>query len=158
MRFLFCIFVITFFAGASGAQERFRDWTLVQAEAGCAATISVGLAQGSTGLLTVGLLPRRGAGDFPAVITVRVPVGAALTEPLSYAHPGETAAVPLAWQACDARTCLATGGVSSAELAKLQRGRRVFMAYRPLPGSRSLIVPVSLLGVTAAWQRVLECR
>lgn len=138
-------------------QDTYRDWVVAEGPAGCVATITLGLGAPETGLLTLSLLPRQGGGEVPAVMGVRVPVGAALTEPLSYVHPGDDRAIALAWQTCDARTCLATGGVSAEELARLKAGRRIFVAFRPDPDSRALIVPVSLLGTTRAWGRVESC-
>jgi len=62
-----------------------------------------------------------------------------------------------AWQYCTPETCVASGGVSEAELNKLRAGRRVFLGFVPLPGSAPLITPVSLLGITRAWNAVQDC-
>lgn len=63
----------------------------------------------------------------------------------------------LAWQSCDAETCLASGGTGPQKLARLQRGRRILLGFRPLPSSRPLVVPVSLMGITRAWAAVQDC-
>lgn len=148
-------------AGTAAAQapEVFRDWEVVRGPAGCIAATSVGLRDPASGLATVALVPRAGdAGDAPAVMTVRVPLGAHLASGIAYSHPGDAgAAVGLVWQSCDAQTCLASGGVSAAEMTRLLAGRRILLGFRPLPGARALVVPVSLLGVTAAWTRVRAC-
>jgi invasion protein IalB len=145
-------------AAAEPERERIRDWQVLRAAEGCVATTSVGLRAAGTGLVTLALLPRpRAAGGAPAVMTVRVPLGAHLASGIAYTHPGETEAVGLAWQSCDAETCLASGGIGPEELGRLQRGRRILLGFRPLPSSRPLVVPVSLMGVTRAWAAVQDC-
>lgn len=141
---------------AQGAEDSFRDWSVARGEAGCVAIISVGLREAQSGLLTVALLPRDDD-ETPAVMTVRVPLGAALDQPLSYTYPRGDEAVGLQWQTCNDRTCLASGPVSAAELDRLKRANRVFFGFQPLPGARPLIVPVSLLGVTGAWEAAQAC-
>lgn len=144
---------------AAEALETFRDWQVLRGDDDCVATISLGLRAPSSGLVTVALFPRQDeSGEVPAVMTVRVPLGVHLASGIAYTHPGdEGAAIGLAWQSCDAETCMASGGVPAAELARLQAGRRILIGFRPLPESRPLVVPVSLMGVTAAWERVLAC-
>ena len=155
------VLALALLAGAASAapeRERIRDWEVIRGAEGCVATTSVGLRAAGSGLVTVALLPRPGAqGGAPAVMTVRVPLGAHLASGIAYTHPGQTAAVGLAWQSCDAETCLASGGIGPEELGRLQRGRRILLGFRPLPSSRPLVVPVSLMGVTRAWAAVQDC-
>lgn len=144
------------------SQQNFRDWTVVSgtdAGKGCFATTSVGLKSPSSGLATVALyrLPQM-QDDTVAVMTARVPLGASLSAGIAYLHPNGSEAVGLAWQYCDDQTCLASGGVTAPELARLQKGTRLFLGFTPLPASRSLIVPVSLLGFTASWSALAKCQ
>lgn len=136
---------------------RHRDWQLVRSPDGsCIASATFGLRAADTGLLTVSLLPDV-SGDAAAVMTARVPLGAAIDTPLAYSRPTGPEAVGLAWQSCDAQTCLAMTALDATELDRLKRGLRVFFAFRPLPGVSPLIVPVSLLGLTRAWAGVQDC-
>ncbi|MDN5786648.1 invasion associated locus B family protein [Pseudorhodobacter sp.] len=139
--------------------QSFSDWRVVQGDAGCVATIDIGLRAPSSGLATIAILLRHGAGQkaVPAVMTLRVPVGVALAEPPAYVHAGASDAVGLAWQSCSKRSCMASGGVSAAEMDRLKKGRRIFVAFRPLKDARPLIVPVSLLGVTRALEVLDDC-
>lgn len=142
------------------SQQNFRDWTVIQgpkAGAGCLSTITVGLKQPSSGLASVTIYPRKDVEDGSAVMTVRVPLGASLASGIAYLRGREAEAVGLAWQYCDERTCLASGTISAAEVQRFQKGRRIYLGFTPLPGSRSLILPVSLLGFTASWRAVQAC-
>jgi invasion protein IalB len=140
---------------------RHRDWQVVRdGNGGCLAATTAGLAAGKTGLLTLSLLPlpdQTGARTAGALMSARVPLGVSLTEPLAYSRAQTSEAVGLAWQRCDAETCLAMAPISAEELARLKRGRRVLFAFRPLRGSKPLIVPVSLMGLTRAWGAVTDC-
>lgn len=139
------------------AQDRYRDWQVTHGPSGCVATVGVGLRSPASGLVTIAVFPRGDGGDVPAVMTMRVPLGVHLASGIAYSHPDSPEAVGLAWQSCDAETCLASGGVSAGELTRLKAGLRIFVAFRPLPESRALIVPVSLLGFTRAWDAVQSC-
>lgn len=138
-----------------------KDWTLVKGNdgEGCFATISVGLKSVRSGLVTVSLFPRNQSegSDVPAVMSVQVPLGARLPSGIAYTHRRDNTAVGLAWQYCTDRTCVASGGVSSEELTKLKRGARIYLGFVPLPGSASLVVPVSLQGITKVWNEVQAC-
>lgn len=90
-------------------------------------------------------------------MTARVPLGASLASGIAYLHVQGDEAVGLAWQYCDAQTCLASGGTSAAELGRLKKGTRIYLGFTPLPGSRALIVPVSLLGFTKSWAALESC-
>lgn len=136
-----------------------RDWSVVQGTGGqgCFATLSVGLKAPSSGLATLSIFARQGGGDTPAVMSVQVPLGASLPQGIAYTHAGGSEAVGLAWQYCTPETCVASGGISQDELQRLKDGRRVFLGFVPLPGSAPLVVPVSLLGITRAWEAVQDC-
>ena len=136
--------------------ETHRDWSVLRGEGGCVATTSVGLKAGASGLATMALYDRKDE-QVPATVTVRVPLGADLASQIAYTHANRNDAVGLNWQYCDDRSCLATGTVSSDELSRLKRGNRVYLAFRPLPGARSLVLPVSLMGFTRSWTTVQDC-
>lgn len=136
----------------------YRDWQVVRDGDGrCIASTTVGLREADSGLVTVSLM-RAGQGDAAALMSARVPLGAALDQPLAYTWRSGPTAQGLEWQSCDSDTCLALAPLDADELERLKRGRRVFFAFRPLPGARPLIVPVSLLGLTRAWAEVQDCR
>ena len=139
--------------------DTMRDWTVVRGTSGqgCFATMSVGLKAPSSGLATVSLFKRAADDGAPAVMTIQVPLGASLPDGIAYTHSSSGEAIGLAWQYCTPETCVASGGVSEAELNKLRAGRRVFLGFVPLPGSAPLITPVSLLGITRAWNAVQDC-
>lgn len=151
-------------AGAAGAdltQQNYRDWTVIKGQqpaAGCLSTISVGLKQPNSGLASIAIYPLTDAQSGAAVMTVRVPLGASLASGIAYLHRSEEEAVGLAWQYCDQRTCLASGTLSADEIGRFKRGRRIYLGFTPLPGSRSLILPVSLLGFTASWAALETCQ
>lgn len=144
---------------APAAAESFRDWTLHRGPAGCVVATEVRLADSGTPLLTLGLAPVATAAgtDRPVRISLRVPVGAWLPDGIAYAHPGDATAIGLAWQFCDAASCLATGTLSAAALARLQAGREIIVAFRPLRESPPLAAPVSLMGLTRAWSALQDC-
>lgn len=147
-------------AGLTHAQT-FRDWTTLSSGGGgpCIAQTRILLAGRATPLVTMSILSRKGADaeTVPATVTLRVPVGVSLVSGIAYRHKGAAQAVGLAWQFCDHETCVASGGVSRDELERLKAALSIEVAYRPLPGSRPLAVPVSLLGFTRAWQAVRAC-
>lgn len=136
-----------------------HDWTLITSEDGkaCFATISVGLKSVSSGLLTLSLYPRKQGGTVPAVMTAQVPLGASLPSGIAYTHRNSSEAAGMAWQYCTDRTCVASGGVSETELKRLKAGTQIYVGFVPLPGSASLVVPVSLLGITKVWDQVQAC-
>ena len=140
-------------------EQRFRDWQVLrQVETGkCAISISVGLAQTNSGLATINIIKRQNDEGVPAVMTIKVPLGVSLRSGLAYSHSGTSETVGLAWQYCTPNTCLASGGISSAEIANLKKDREIFLAFQPLPNSRPIIVPVSLLGFTKAWRALQSC-
>lgn len=163
MKPLIILLTLCAYATSAAAQsfetQDIRDWTVVRGGdgAGCFATVSVGLKAPSSGLATLSLFPRRAEAGAPAVLSVQVPLGASLPDGIAYTYRSGSEAVGLAWQYCTERTCVASGGVSAAELDRLKRGRRIFLGFVPLPGSAAVITPVSLLGITKAWAEVQAC-
>ena len=154
-------FVVAILPLPSVAQEieiaRHADWQTVRGGDGtCLASATFGLRQADTGLLTVALLPDA-TSEARAVMTARVPLGAALDTPLAYSWPTGPEATGLAWQSCDSDTCLAMATIDAEEVDRLKRGLRVFFAFRPLPDVAPLIVPVSLIGLTRAWNEAQDC-
>jgi len=136
---------------------RHLDWQVVQDVAGrCVASTSVGLRSDDSGLVTVTML-RDAADPTAAVMTARAPLGAALDHPLAVTWSSGQVAVGLDWQSCDDKTCLAMMPVPAVEMDRLKRRQRVYFAVRPLPGVTPLIVPVSLMGLTRAWNDVQAC-
>jgi len=137
---------------------RHIDWQVVKDMAGrCVASTTVGLRSADSGLVTLTMLPDT-ADRTAAVMTARVPLGVALDQPLAFTWSTGQVAVGLDWQSCDDKTCLAMTPVPPAELERLKRRERVFIAFRPLPDVTPLIVPVSLMGLTRAWAEVQACR
>ncbi|WP_407495971.1 invasion associated locus B family protein [Pseudooceanicola sp. MF1-13] len=153
---LIALLVLTASAAPAQEAEAYRDWSVLRSDQGCLASLSVGLKTADSGLATVSLY-RRLETETPAIVTVRVPLGVDLTGGIAYTHPGREDAVGLAWQYCDDATCLASGALNGAEITRLQKGTRVYLGFRPLPGARMLVVPVSLLGFTRAWDAVQAC-
>lgn len=153
---LFIWLVMMAFPAAAQDVRSYRDWQVLQSDQGCLATLSVGLKQAQSGLATLSLYPRLEP-DTPAILTVRVPLGVDLTGGIAYTHPRRDDAVGLAWQYCGEDTCLASGVLNGDEIARLQKGSRVYLGFRPLPGAKMLVLPVSLLGFTRAWQDVQAC-
>lgn len=139
--------------------QQFRDWQLLRQTGTeqCAISISVGLKQSNSGLVILNVLKRENTGGFPAIMTVKVPLGVNLAAGLAYTYPNSVETVGFAWQYCSEATCLASGGISGAELGNLKKESQIFMAFQPLPNSRPLIVPVSLLGFTKAWNTLQKC-
>ena len=139
----------------------FDDWQVVQQGQlkSCFMLTEVVSAQSKVPLVAVQLQIRKDQldSDFPATIGARVPLGASLKSGVAYRHTRQTTAVGLSWQYCDQSICLATGGVSQDELARLKRSRKIEVGYQPLPNSRTISVPVSLLGFTKAWEHLLTC-
>ena len=150
MRVIACLFILL---AQPAAAQTFRDWQVVQGGSGCVATVSIGLAEPQSGLATLAAFPR----EDGAVVTARVPVGADLSTEIAYSHPGRRDAVGLTWQSCDGATCLAAGAITAAEIDRFKAGSEIYLAFRPLPGSRPLIAPVSLMGFTRAWRALETC-
>lgn len=156
--------------------QTFRDWQLLKFGAGgdtpadepgsCQLRYSAALRQGGSNLLTVDLVPRKAGqteetSDTPFVIVARVPLGASLVSGIAYRHTDQRAdsniAQALVWQYCTATQCLASTGISAEEVNRMRAGRAMEVAFRPLPNSRPLAVPVSLLGISAALNALDDC-
>ena len=98
------------------------------------------------------------AGDDGVRLRVKVPTGAYLPDGIAYRHaPPSKRGIGLEWQDCDAERCTAEVNLSQDEMALLKRGREIVFGYRPLPNSPVLNVPLSLMGLTAAWRDVERC-
>ncbi|MCC5985713.1 MAG: invasion associated locus B family protein [Rhodobacteraceae bacterium] len=142
-----------FMAGTAPAQE-FRDWTLDRD--GNACTVSTRVLLRSTGTLLVAVsLSARGAEG--ALMAVEVPVGASLRDRVAYIHGPGTPERALEWQFCTPDTCLAVAELDQAALHALKRGTRITVGFRPLPSSPVLAAPVSLMGLTRAWEALAAC-
>ncbi len=143
--------------------ERFRDWQVVYVgesgnpgqTAGCFASHS-SVVKGETTVLATINLYRNGRTQAPVAI-VKVPTGVSLVSGIAWRHTASGDVVSLEWQYCTPETCLARITLSADEVARLKAGREFELAYRPLPGSRILSVPVSLLGFTRAYERLEAC-
>lgn len=136
------------------AAERFRDWRLVAGEDGSDCLLIQALLSQRTGtMLAQVVLQTQGA---EPILAFRVPTGASLVSGIGYRIDGGEARAA-EWIFCDPELCLAVRGLAQSELAELQRGRELTLAFRPLRGSPALNLPVSLLGVSAGWQALLRC-
>lgn len=99
------------------------------------------------------VLQREGSGT---TLAARVPTGASLVAGIGYRVDGG-AVHTLDWMHCDAAYCLAVRPLSDPERSALLRGREMYLGFRPLPDSRALQLPVSLMGVTAGWNALDDC-
>lgn len=145
------------------AQETktFSDWQVVaqEGEDRCFMAISVLSKKADIPLASINVFRRKTVEneEIPAIMTIKVPLGVSLTSGVAYQHVASQEAVGFAWQYCNQSICMASGGVSLDELANLKKRNRIELGYRPLPGSKSLVIPVSLRGFTAAWNELLKC-
>lgn len=136
-----------------------RDWSVVRVGDGdCLATQQVhGRRTGA--LLVEAVLSQPVAVGARVVLALRVPNGVHLPDGIAYRHAASDAvAVGFEWQQCTALRCTAVASISDIEFGRLLRGRQIVVGYRPLPDARLLNVPVSLLGLTAAWREVSACQ
>lgn len=135
-----------------------RDWTVVgDGDGGCLLTQSV-YGKRTGALLVQAVLDDAGGNDGAVVLALRVPTGVRLADGIAYRHSaGDRVGVGLEWQSCDAERCTAMARLSAAEFARLRRGSEIIVGYRPLPESRFLNVPLSLMGLTAAWRQKQAC-
>ncbi len=142
-------------AEAAPEARRFGDWTLLRAGEGRCLLHYRALERNSG--LVLGDLFLLPAGEGEAVLSLRVPVGAALSTPAFYRHPSREAVVPLEWQSCDSRQCLAQVRVTAPELARLRAGARVELSFTPVPGAARLTFPISLSGITRGLAAIDAC-
>jgi len=136
------------------AAERFRDWRLVAGESGADCLLIQSLLSQRTGTMLAQVVLQ--AGDAGPILAFRVPTGASLVSGIGYRIDGGEARAA-EWITCDPELCLAVRDLAPAELAQLQRGRELTLAFRPLRDSPALNLPVSLLGVSAGWRALLRC-
>ncbi len=147
-------------AEAPAQSRRFGDWTLLRAGAGRCLLHYRALERNSKLVLgDIFLLPAAGGeGGGGAVLSLKVPVGAALSTPAFYRHPEREAVVPLEWQSCDTAQCLAQVRITAPELARLRAGAWIEISFTPVPGAPRLSYPVSLFGITAGLLAVEQCQ
>ncbi len=141
---------------APAKARRLGDWTLLRAGEGRCLLHYRALERRSE--LVLGDLFLLPVGEGEAVLSLKVPVGAALSTPAFYRHPARQAVVPLAWQSCDRDQCLAQVRVTAPELARLRAGVRIELSFTPVPGAARLTFPVSLDGITRGLRAVGECQ
>lgn len=145
--------------GATAVEARalHRDWEVVRLPGGAGCAVAQAVIGRRTGVVLAQLFLQPGP-ERGATLIARVPNGVHLPDGLAYRHSGAArTAVGLAWQSCDAERCSASGLLSRAELGRLLRGREIILGYRPMRGSAALNVPVSLMGLSAAWTAALGC-
>lgn len=134
-----------------------RDWTVVKLDGGCLATQQVHGRRTGAMLLEAVFSPS--GGDGTVAMALRVPTGVHLPDGIAYRHAAsDRVAVGLEWQQCTSSRCTAIALLSASEFGRMLRGREIIVGYRPLPRSRLLNLPLSLLGLTAAWRDVATCR
>lgn len=142
-------------SGAVSAKEQsFRDWQVSCPGDGRVCTLSTTtFAEDRTWLSTLRLQP--GAGHDPLPVQILVPPRVHLGSGLFVAVPGigERAAryIRCSQQACDARIEL-----GARDLSAWKRARAAQLLYRPSPTSPPIRFNVSLMGLTAAINEVLE--
>ena len=134
------------------AAQEFRDWRLVKATGECLLVQS--LVSRASGSLLVQVLLQREGGE--TTLALRVPTGVSLTSGIAY-RVGAGPLRALEWIYCAADLCLATRPLPEDELRSLLRGTEMQVGFRPLPDSRPLNVPVSLIGLTAGWRALEGC-
>lgn len=141
------------------------DWQVLefdgleQNQSSCFATHATLLRDRGVTLATINIYAAKGpaAEENPAVMTVKVPIGASLVSGISYQHRNLPQPMEFEWQYCTQEICLASAGISKSGIDQLKKARDFLLGYRPLPGSRPLVIPVSLLGFTRAWQELQNC-
>jgi invasion protein IalB len=142
-----------------------RDWQVFEFDGlekgagSCFATHATLLRDSGVTLATITIYAAKGpaAEENPAVMTVKVPIGASLVSGISYQHRNLPQPMEFEWQYCTQEICLASAGISKSGIDQLKKARDFLLGYRPLPGSRPLVIPVSLLGFTRAWQELQNC-
>ncbi len=135
--------------------QRFRDWTVIGlGTADCALAQRVVTPDGGLFVADLFLQPLDAGG---AVLSVRVPVGASIRDPIAY-RDGNGAVTDLTWQSCDAETCLAQAVLEAGDRAALEAGREIRVGFVPTRTSRPLSFAVSLMGVTRGLEAVRACR
>jgi len=134
-----------------------RDWQVLRtADDTCLVTQTVLGRRTGARLLSVFLAP---AGPDAVSLAFQVPNGVSLPDGIAFRHAAaDRTGIGLEWQQCDAERCMAAGQISVTEFGRLLAGREITVGYRPLPESRLLNVPLSLLGLTAAWKAAAACR
>ncbi len=152
--FPFALALMTLICGSTAEAQQFRDWTLERDDATCVVSTRVHLRSTDTLLVAVSLSRVEGDG---VLMAVEVPVGASLRDDIAYVHMPGGRAQPFDWQFCNAQTCLATATIAPEELGALKVGTRITVAFRPLPQSQVLATPVSLMGLTRAWEALESC-
>lgn len=145
------VLVATLCAGAAGAQT-YRDWQVMRGGGECLLVQSL-VSRASGAMLAQVVLQRQGA---DATLALRVPTGVSLASGIGY-RVGAGPLHDLDWMRCDAALCLALRLLPEDELRAILRGREMLVGFRPLPGSRPLNLPVSLMGVTAGWRALADC-
>lgn len=143
-------------ACAAGQEaQRFSDWTLRPLPGqGCVLHYRAVAPEAGLVLADLYLSP---AGAGSAVLSVQVPVGVSIADRAVYRHPGADRAVPLIWQSCNAKTCLAQVRITGEELGRLKAGHRVELGFVPTVRARRLSFSVSLSGVSAGLRAAREC-
>jgi invasion protein IalB len=145
------LLVALLWAGAAVPQT-FRDWQVVRGGDECLLKQSL-LSRNSGAMFAQVVLQRQGAG---ATLALRVPTGASLSSGIGY-RIGAGPLYMLDWINCNADLCLAIRSLPDEELRAILRGREMLVGFRPLPDSRPLNLPVSLMGVTAGWRALEDC-
>lgn len=142
----------------------YKDWTIVDPEkpgVSCFVIQQVFSKKSGVKLIEASLYPIDAKGakkSFEAIFALSVPTGADLVSGIAYRHvEGKKTAIGLEWQSCNSSRCTATGKISRKELKRLRREKYVVVGFRPLPTSRVLNVPLSLVGLTRAWRDIGKC-
>ena len=159
------LFLMNPTAVSASDQNRYRDWIVLEDEgsSNCLVTSSSRSKKAKVELARVDIFPRKTAiptDKANAVMIVRLPLGADISSPVSFGRLTGNQAVSmrkLVWQSCNEQHCLASTSLSGRDLKNFRRWNAFHIRYRPLPGSRKLAVPVSLMGFSAALNKLEKC-
>lgn len=130
-----------------------QDWVSVVGDGACYLRHAI-IDPRDRVLLAAVMLAPDGAG---ALLTVDLPSGASLAVPAALRLP-DGRAQALAWQFCRPELCSALALMPVADVMSLLAADQAQLAFRPLPDSAPLVLPVSLSGITAGWSDLAACQ
>ncbi|WP_316015526.1 invasion associated locus B family protein [Roseobacter sp. HKCCA0434] len=156
MRALACLLAALATPSVAEEVSRHRDWSLDCRATGVDQTSCV-LAQRLISPDTeaeIAQIVLRAREDGTALV-LRVPTGVDLTRRPAFEVDDGTAQA-LTWTACDANHCLAATALDAERSQALRDGVTATFGYQPLSAEAPLLFDVSLLGISAGWDALLE--
>ena len=145
--------------GPDALTETYRDWMVVcrsieeegrPAARLCEMVQELRQAEGGQRVLRMALRP--GEDGQAGFLTMITPFGLKVTEPVAIAID-EVAITELPFHTCLAVGCVVQGAISGETVTAMQRGESAVIAL-PTTGGGYLQTTVSLMGFTAAWNRL----